>query len=253
LLCFFYLLLPGVLPFLSPARALGQAVPDSGMPVQVVQRSGHPMLPGEVSNPLVQYAGSPYLFDRWTPGRVLMHDRTMVESDHLRYDALNDHLLWMVTGENEQVIVDAGLIRGFLLKEPGSDNYLEFRQNDCLGLDGLRCDRCFVQVLHQGKVSLYVQRSKRITSRTETVVHGGEARQMRLLDDDPRYFLQLPGEETRQIRLGRRSFLSAFPSHGRMLRRALRQAGIQVNEEADLLRAVKWLNATLDLDPGFLD
>ncbi len=215
--------------------------------------NSYPVLAGEIVSPVVRYSGSPYLFDRFTGGHVVMLSGDEVPVDYMRYDALNDDLIWMQPGEEGLVRVDKKLIAGFCLQHPWQDSLMWFYRNAVLEIEGLGCHDCFVQVLHEGDFSLYARRSKRITSRSETITVGGQSQQVRILAGDFSYMLVDSDGFTQTIRPTRRSFINAFPGHTRELRRVMRRHNIQVNQDKELTDAVRWLNAFIEKEPGFFE
>lgn len=245
-----FLGLPGTLAvacFLLPGWLYSQ---DPG---RLNDHSSYPVLAGEIVFPEVRYSGSPYLFDRFSGGYVVLLPGEKVAVDYMRYDALNDDLMWMQPGEEGLVRIDKKLIAGFGLQHPWQDSLMWFYRNAVAGVGGLSCGDCFVQVLHEGDFSLYARRRKRITSRSETITVGGQSQQVRILDDDFLYMLVTPDGQTKTMRPTRRSFINAFPGHTRDLRRVMRRYNIQVSQDKELTEAVKWLNAFIEKEPGFFE
>ena len=208
--------------------------------------SGYPQLAGEIISATMQYSGSPNLFDRFTEGNVIMLSGAEVPVNFLRYDALNDELFWMQPDEKGLVKVDKNLIAGFHMEHPSQDSLLRFYRNAILEIDGLRCRDCFIQVLYEGEFSLYARRSKRITSRSETVTRGSRSQRVRILDDDFSYLLIFPDGTMQTVRPSIRSFINAVPVDKRELRRAIRRKNIQINDDKELVQAVKWFNSYIE-------
>ncbi|TVQ92448.1 MAG: hypothetical protein EA393_03320 [Bacteroidetes bacterium] len=208
--------------------------------------TGYPQLIGEIVFATMQYSGSPYLFDRFTGGNVIMLSGTEVPVSFLRYDALNDELFWMQPDEKGLVKVDKNLIAGFHLEHPSQDSLLRFYRNAVLEIDGLRCRDCFIQVLYEGEFSLYTRRSKRITSRSETITQGSRSQRVRILDDDFSYMLIYPDGTMQTVRPSIRSLINALPINNRELRQAMRSDNIQINNDKELVQAVKWFNSFIE-------
>lgn len=206
--------------------------------------SDYPRIAGEVIHPVVQYAGSPYLFDQFAAGTVIMLSGEEIDVDYLRYNALTDDLVWMQPGEAGLVRIDKGLLRGFFLEHPGRpDSLMVFYRNEFLQLDGYGCRDCFLQVLVTGDYSLYSRRLKRISSQTEMVVlASGESARMRILQDDHSFLLVDTDNKNRRVGKSTRTFVNAFHDQRRLLRRAMRRANVSINSEKELVDAVRWLN-----------
>ncbi len=236
--------LPLFLLFIKPV--MSQAVSNS-------EYHHHRALAGEIISPVIRYAGSPYLFEQWSSGEVILRSGAVIQVERIRYDGLSDVLLWLTPDDNSHVAVDKGLIQGFHMRHPQRDDVLFFYMNDLLEEPPLDCEQCFVQLLETGSFSLYARRSIRATSRTENVVFGGESHQMRLLANDFTFYLSTPDGNTFRIRPDRRSFTRVFSDYPRETRQAVRRIGRQVGGESDLVHAVRDLNALYASDPALFD
>ncbi len=226
--------------FLLPARAYLQGSDQN------IYDADYPVLAGEVVFSTMQYSGSPYLFNRFTGGNVIMLSGAEVPIRFLRYDTLNDELFWMQPGEEGLVKVDKKLITGFHLEHPVQDSLIRFYRNTLLEIDGLRCHDCFIQVLYEGAFSLYARRSKRISSRSEVVTVGNQSQRVRILNDDFTYMFVYPDGTMRFVSPSARSFANAVPDIYRDLRRVMRSNNIQVNNDKELVQAVRWFNSFIE-------
>lgn len=229
------------------------AKPCPGQAVSASDSHNHRVLAGEIISPVIRYAGSPYLFEQWSSGEVILRSGAVIQVERIRYDGLSDVLLWLTPDDNSHVAIDKGLIRGFHMQHPLRDGVLVFYMNVMLEEPPLDCEQCFVQLLETGTFSLYAQRSIRITSRTENVVFGGESHQMRVLANDFTFYLLTPDGNTFRIRPDRRSLSGVFSDYPRETRQAVRRISRQVRSESDLIHAVSELNALYASSPALFD
>jgi len=203
-------------------------------------------LPGKVTFPVIQHAGSPYFLEDWARGEVLLNNGRRASGVLLRYDGHADRLLWLVSGEaNKQVEVDKYLVQGFVLSAP--DTSYHFLRVQVSGLFGFTDSQVFMQVLQEGSVSLLVFRGVRLSSRLGPVAdHQGRVRQALTLIGEPRYFLQFPDGTIKRISLRRRSFIQAIDAHMPGSWESLRGQNLRFRAEAHVAHTVYKLNDMLN-------
>lgn len=164
-------------------------------------------LPGQIIQPVRQYAGTPYFIADWTEGEVLLNTGERATGVYLRYDGLHDRLLWLIPEEgNKQVEVDKLLVESFVLK--GSEGDHLFRRTGVPMLGGPAGATIFAEVVVHGCVELLVYRRVRISDRFgQFIDENRQVRQALMLIDDPLYYLVFPGDEPRQVRPNRRALM----------------------------------------------
>ncbi|MBW6498804.1 MAG: hypothetical protein K0B09_10470 [Bacteroidales bacterium] len=199
-------------------------------------------LPGKVTYPVIQHAGSPYFLEDWTRGEVLLNNGRRASGVLLRYDGHADRLLWRVESEaNKQVEIDKYLVKGFMLSAP--DTSYHFSLFDVSSLFGFVDKRVFMQVLQQGSVSLLAFRGVRLTSRLGYLTdHQGRARQALTLVSEPKYYLQFPDGTIKRINLRRRSFIQAIEEQLPGSWELLRGQNPRFRTEAQMAHTVYMLN-----------
>lgn len=202
-------------------------------------------LPGKVTYPIIQNAGSPYFLEDWARGEVRLNNGRLASGVMLRYDGYNDRLLWQVAGEaNKQVELDKYLVKSFVLNAP--DTSYHFLRMEVSGLPGFADSQVFMQVLQEGPVSLLAFRGVRLTSRIGYLAdHQGRARQALTLVSEPKYYLQFPDGTFKRISLRRRSFIQAIEEHLPGSYESLRGQNPRFRTEAHLARTVYKLNSLL--------
>jgi hypothetical protein len=199
-------------------------------------------LPGKVTYPVIQNAGSPYFLEDWIRGEVMLNNGRRASGVLLRYDGHADRLLWRVESEaNKQVELDKYLVKEFMLSAP--DTSYHFLRVEVSGLFGFADSQVFMQVLQEGPVSLLVFRGVRISSRLGYVAdHQGRARQALTLVSEPKYYLKFPDGTLKRIQLRRRSFQQAIDEHMPGSWERLQGQNLRFRTEAHLARTVFLLN-----------
>ena len=97
-------------------------------------------------------------YKSWLPGELLMSNGMIVKNKFLGYNSLLDELIWMRTTDYQQVILNKKIIAGFSLYDTKNQKIAEFRKFQVK--NWLTGDSAYnyLQVLVEGKISLYVQR-----------------------------------------------------------------------------------------------
>ncbi len=206
-----------------------------------------PHLAGRQVQYAMQYSGSPFIIDRWLTGEVQINTGMWQGDVFLRYDALNDRLLWMIPQENNKLIeLDKHLIREFKLHD--SSDTLRFIPIPSSGLIPIADSRAFVQVLVEDSLSLLVFRRKRVSTQMGPVVdpQGGVRQALRLLDD-PVYLLRFPDGSMRSLRRDKRWLLQATRSYFPEVSTWLRGVPTRLRTETELIQAVEIINQNAGL------
>jgi hypothetical protein len=124
-------------------------------PNRVISGLNNPNLYGEIWTGHSFTVGSPFLFDEWVSSDVILSDGKVSRGNLLKYDGLNDHILWFNQAINKTILLSKSQVKGFNLYI-GSDT-LQFKSIENKSLSS-KSDGQFVQVLYQGKVQLMVNR-----------------------------------------------------------------------------------------------
>ncbi len=200
-------------------------------------------LPGKVTYPVIQNAGSPYFLEDWARGEVRLNNGRLASGVMLRYDGYADRLLWLVSGEaNKQVELDKYLVKEFVLSAP--DTSYHFLRVEVSGLFGFADSQVFMQVLQEGPVTLLAFRGVRLSSRLGYLTdHQGRPGQALTLVSEPKYYLQFPDGTIKRIKLRRRSFIQAIAEHMPGSWELLRGQNPRFRTEAHLAHTVYKLNS----------
>ncbi|NHB67220.1 hypothetical protein [Perlabentimonas gracilis] len=202
-----------------------------------------PTLAGEqfIDNQI--FAGSKYFMDEWAIGTVTLQSGDIVQNQLLRYNALEDELIWLEQNSSSTVRVDKSLVLGFSLQLPQSDSALVFTK----GTFFKNQTSSFLQVLRKGKVTLYAKRWVEKTSNVEIIHIGGNAKRAIAIFPRTNYFVETQDGNFRSVALNRRSFVNAFAADSTHLsRKLLRQNRIRIKNEHDLVAAIGWLETNLE-------
>ena len=201
-----------------------------------------PTLAGEQFVDKQLFAGSKYLLDEWAVGDVTLKSGDIVKQQLLKYNALEDELIWFEQKGSGTVRVDKSIVLGFTLEMPKSDSVLIFT-------NGTSCNNqlgSFLQVLRKGRMNLYANRWVEKTSNVQMVFVGGKARQAIVIAPRSSYFVETITGDIENLALNRRSFVNTFSVYYKSLsKKLLRQNRIRIRNEHDLVSAIEWVEKNL--------
>lgn len=140
--------------------------------------------------------GSPYLVDEWLSGEVRLANGSLVKSKAVKYDAVDNKLLFQQDNKVFEFFPKAVAFvlfaperkRTFLLKENEKDGYFE--------------------LLEDGKIQLLKKTRKKIVDRKDYNSSVVET----IIAENVSYFLLVEGKQ-KEIKLNRKSIISVLPSY----------------------------------------
>lgn len=185
--------------------------------------------------------GSPYLYDEWLNGYVVMTTGDTVGNRLFKLDCYKNELVWMADGRS-LVALDHELIKSFTLFPTSGLTERKFEKTS-LKLPFLTDTLIrYLEILGSGKINLYSFR--RVAVYTEpTIGNKGGLYQMSIYEREPLFYIQIGNLPVRQVRFSKRSLIGAYPEYSAELKKILREnhAG-GIKNEFQLISAVKLIN-----------
>ncbi len=218
---------------LSAAAAVG-----TGGGAQARTMDFEPRISGEVFISTMQADGSPYLHDDWVKGDLLLLDGSLVRGQDVRYNGYLDALIWRQPRSLQSVKVAKDMVRQFVLYPPGPDS-LVFQNITLRPWYESESVNLFAQILYKGEISLVVHQRIRRTGET-LESRGARIISRPRIEHDPVFYVLMPDNEARELRRhSRRSLSRLFPEQRTDVRAALRNEGVRINSQEDLVRAIR--------------
>lgn len=203
-----------------------------------------PRISGELFISTMQADGSPYLHDTWVKGDLVLKDGSVVTQQDFRYNGYLDALIWRQPNTLQSVRADKDLVKQFMLYPPGADTIV-FQNITIRPWYETSPLNIYAEIRYQGDISLVVHRRIRQTGET-LESRGARIISRPRIEPDPVYYILMPDNEARELRrLNRRALSRLFPGNSAAIRSALRREGIRIDNEADLLHAVKVIDQLL--------
>ncbi len=217
---------------------------NTGSGTQLRTLDFEPRISGEVFISTMQADGSPYLHDNWVRGDLFLRDGSLVREQYFRYNGYLDALIWRQPRSLQSVKVAKDMVEQFVLHPPGGDSLI-FQNITLRPWYESASVNLYAQILYKGDISLVVH--QRIRRTGETL----ESRGTRIIsrpriEHDPVFYVLMPDHEARELRRhSRRSLSRLFPDHRAEVRASLRNEGIRINSQEDLVRAIKIIDKML--------
>jgi hypothetical protein len=209
---------------------------------QCEQIISSPKLSGELYQQRIIYAGNPFFLDNWVNGDVTLESGEVVKDQLLRYNALEDELIWKEPNSSRSVKLDKMLVASFTLEQRILvDSILYFERLSNVKKRAFAVSNDFFQLLYRGSYTLYACRWVEKTSQTESVYVGGRGQKALLIVPKTTYYVQHDNEKIVTISLGRKSFINVFSDKYELSRKLLKKNGLRIRNEEELVEAIKWI------------
>ncbi len=165
--------------------------------------------------------GSPYLFDSWLNGSVMLINGDTVKNRLFKLDCFKNEFLWMSDGKSI-IALDHNLISGFTLFPSNGSAERNFVKTS-LKLPMLSDTFVrYLEVLALGEINLYAYR--KVTVSTEpTIGSNGGLYQFLIYENEPYYFIQSGNRSVKQVKFQKKSIIGAYPDLSIQLKKVLRE------------------------------
>lgn len=186
--------------------------------------------------------GSPYLMERWWPGKIVLLSGDTIKNVLLKMDCYKNELIWMSDGKSI-VAIDPNLITGFSLLP---DNRLSERKFMKLNFKlPLISDTVvkYLEVLNEGPFNLYSFR--KVDSYPQSVTgNAGGLFMMNAYDLVSSYYIQAKGQPVKVIEFNKKSLIKAYPEFADKMKKLLKEKHYgSIKNEYQLIQAVQLVNA----------
>ncbi|MCE5175010.1 MAG: hypothetical protein ABFC90_09915 [Bacteroidales bacterium] len=186
-----------------------------------------------------QYQGDLFFNNKFVKSDILLSTGEMLYGELLKYNGYLDEVIWMNHTNYKQFIIDKAYISDFWTKD-SLDHPAHFRRINVRDTTISHRD-IFVEVVIEGKLSLYIQHQILCIPDEITYSSDGQARYIKTFEPMPLYYIKLPSDKYLKMhKLGRRSFLNLFPEQKKSIYRLVKKNHLN-------LKSVKGLIGTIDL------
>lgn len=183
--------------------------------------------------------GSPYFYNDWLKGDVIMSDDVVHQNMDLRYNLVDDQLYFK--SSNQSVLTFADPVKQFTINAPeGSIQVLTFRKG-YQNIPGTT-STSFLEILTEGKTQLLKKFSKKI--QTENVYPNTSTD--KFFTETKTYYIFKDGKGI-LIRLDKKSIISALSNKQTELETYIKQNNLNLKDDEDLRKLITYYNSISNL------
>lgn len=169
-------------------------------------------------------------FNNWANGDVTLADGSIVKDELLRYNSFIDELLWLRKSDYSAGIVYKTTVREFVIYNEAKTPIARFKNLNVKNWYSLDSSYTYLQVLTEGRISLYVQRRMiNIDKSTKELVQ----KDLYYLYKDGQYYSIVPN---------RLNLYRIMKDEKENMRKIVRGSHLRVRKEAQLTEAIEKYN-----------
>lgn len=187
-------------------------------------------LTGRAYYPKVYINNELQYFNTWSKGEVILNDGAVVKNVYLRYDSYTDELLWLRDLDLQTAVVEKQYINGFKIYLEYNKSTAYFKKIFIENWYEFNGFPRYLQVLAEGKISLYVQRQVSLNNNTNELYQKYQ------------YFL-LKNGRFYSFKPARITLLNIMQEDKEKMKSVLRSHRLHVRKESDLIEAIIIYNA----------
>lgn len=178
--------------------------------------------------------GNLQFFNDWTFGKVILTNGTEIDNKYLRYNGYIDGLLWLRKSDYKTAIVEKKSVKGFVLYDDNNEPFAEFKKIKIKNWYAGDSANIYMQVMTEGKISLYVYRRIKVHNNTNEVFA------------DHEYYILKDGIY-HNIKLGRVGLIQLFPEDKKRMRKIIWSNHLRVRKEPQLVKAIELYNKSFEI------
>lgn len=180
--------------------------------------------------------GSPFLYDDWVEGEIVLEDSTVYDEIPLRYDVYHNALI--AKRGDGAMIVDKDKIRGFTLGKPGISNFAHFLKASYLeDFQRVPADQ-FVQVFYDGPSALYAINRKSVVKANQKRGNSAEKPDDDLSSTEIEYYLRAPEGDFVKVKPEKKFILKVFNSKKQEVEEFINKNNLVLEEGTDLVKVL---------------
>jgi hypothetical protein len=183
--------------------------------------------------------GHPYSSDEWLVGNVLLENEKEYQNVKLKYNAYQDQLIGLQQ-EKYPILLDKDKVRAFTMMAKDSIEIMKFVKAKHLDhrLKRVEGDQ-YVQVLHQGIVSLYALNRKLLNKANYRGAYNYGNKYDEFVNIEPTYYLAEAGE-AHKLKLKKRKVIKSFDDHTQAISKYIENEHLELSNEESLLKVIAY-------------
>jgi hypothetical protein len=187
-------------------------------------------LMGKIYNPGAFIKGNAFFNKDWDKGYIILENNDSISCNHIKYNIYIDNLILLRNNNYSQLIIDKATIKKFAFANGKS--FTTFKKIKHKLLFETDSTTSYLQVLAEGKISLYALRRKNIV---------GIGSQAEFSDDDI-YFTRTSNSTLQRFKKNRPALYKLIPEAKMEFKKILKEEHLRVRKEDDLIKAIEIFN-----------
>lgn len=179
--------------------------------------------------------GTPYLFNDWVKGAVILRDSTMIDDVFLQYDAYQGELL-AKRNNKEAITIDKNQVRGFRIGKPGIKNFSHFSKAQYLDEFQEAEPEQFVQILYDGPSALYALHKKGLIKANYKGAYSAGKAYDEFTKTSTQYYLRSPEGIFVKVKPTKKDLLKIFSSDQKKVKEFIEKNNLVLEESTDLVK-----------------
>lgn len=181
-------------------------------------------------NKYSEVTGSPFLFDDWVPGTVKFADQKQISVKSLKYDLLNDVLLFK--NEKEEIMEVAEPVLEFTLTYTKDSKTLQKTFRSGFKASNNNTAQSFYEILFDGQTKFVKRTGKTIVEEKEY----NATTATRKLVDKPSYFIVKANNMPLAVGKNEKSILSVLEDKSTELKIFIKDSKLNLKNDADIVK-----------------
>lgn len=222
--------------------ALGQ----TNLPVGVskVDSVFAPKLTGETYIEFKRFKGDPFITDDWMESDILLVSGQMVHKKNIKYDGLQDQVVWLNPVNTNKYTLDKLAISEFWYTNTMGEP-VHFRRLSVADTKTGRISEVFAEAIIEGKISFYIQH-RIMKVEAENIIEDNKTFTIDVLGKKPLYYIKLPsGSYFVTGSITKNSFLKLFPDQRKAISKLLNKNHLNFHTESEVKKVIELLNKEL--------
>jgi hypothetical protein len=176
------------------------------------------------------YKGPKYFNSTWNNGEIILENNKRITNKILNYHLLSNQLIWLRSGDFQQIIVSKDMVKEFIIFNKETDKKEIFRKITFKTIYLIDDITTYLQVLSEGKISIYAHRKERLNNNYTELIPINE------------YYIQIGTGPLKYFNLNRWALYFAVGGYKAQIKKIVRSNHLRIRREEDLIRAVEIFN-----------
>lgn len=180
--------------------------------------------------------GSPYLFDEWTEANVAIKGDKIYTDVRVKYDILEDNLLYKNT-KGSVYVINAGSVDYVELKKPVSGKNLIIKSSITLGAAPGITNKFYFPLYEGPNIQLVKMIEKNLIKASYKEAYSAGRTFDEIKTKEVYYFLR-SGEPAEKVKLNKKQLLSLFGAQKSAIEAYVKEANVDVNSEEGWIKVL---------------